>query len=123
MPPIYFDAFTRFGSKPKQHSAVRWTLQHLVDEMQHCSISGAMVIHSAQTLYDAMLENRRLIDKLAPHDFLFPIWNAMPHWAATFPTSGDFVKMMADHNVRMVALHPRTHGWVLDSPTSRPLLD
>ena len=29
---------------------------------------------------------------------------------------------MADHNVRAVALHPKTQGWALDSPTSRPLL-
>ena len=83
--PVYFDAFTRFGAKPRQHSAARWTLDHLIEEMHHCSISGALVLHTAQTLYDPMLENRRLLDLIVGHDFLFPIWNAMPHWCGDFP--------------------------------------
>lgn len=123
MAPNYFDAFTRFGAKPRQHSAQRWTLQHLVDEMRHCSISGALTCHTAQAIYDPMLENRRLLEKIKGHDFLFPIWNAMPHWSGVFPAPGDLVKMMAEHNVRAVALHPRSQNWGLDSPTSRPLLE
>lgn len=119
----FFDAFTRFGSKPRQHAAQRWTIQHLVDEMRFCSISGALVIHTAQTLYDTMLENTRLIDRIKGHDFLFPIWNALPHWTGVFPEPADLIERMKKNNVRAVALHPRTNGWVLRSPTSRPLLD
>jgi hypothetical protein len=121
--PTYFDAFTRFGPRPRQHPAARWSLDHLVEEMRFCSISGALVTHSAQWHYDAMLENRRLIDRIKGHDFLFPIWCAFPHWTGEMPEPGDLVKEMADRNVRAVMLNPGANAWSLTSRTSRPLLE
>lgn len=123
MPTIFFDAFTRFGPKPRQHPAARWSLDHLVDELKFCSISGALVAHSAQWHYDVMLENRRLIDRIKAHDFLFPIWCAFPHWTGEVPAPADLLKEMADRNVRAVMLNPGNNGWSILGKTSRPLLD
>ncbi len=123
MLPVYFDAFTRFGPQPRQHSAIRWTLEHLVEELKFCSISGALVTHCAQWHYDAMLENRRLLDRIRGHDFLFPIWCAFPHWTGEMPEPADLLKEMSDRNVRAVMLNTGTNGWSIISRTSRPLLD
>jgi predicted TIM-barrel fold metal-dependent hydrolase len=123
MSRIFFDAYTRFGPAPNQHFHRPWTLQHLIDEMHHCSISAALVSSTAQTQYDAQLENLRLIEALKPYDYLFPIWNVMPHWAGDFPEPAELTSLMQQHNIRAVMLHPTTNGWRLMSRTSRPLLE
>ena len=120
---MFFDAFTRFGPEPRRHGAHPWRLEQLTAEMQHCSISGALVAFSAQYTYDAMLENRRLLDRIAKHDHLFPIWVVMPHWAGDFPDPDELLDRMSEHDVRAAALCPKRHAWDLGSRTSRPLLD
>src|SRR5687768_9474515 len=123
MPALFFDAFTRFGPKIGQHPRQPYTLQHIIDEMAHCSISGALVASTAQTTYDAMFENLRLLEKLKPHDHLFPIWNVHPHWTGECPEPAKLTELMDRHNVRAVTLHPAANGWRVTSPSSRPLLD
>jgi predicted TIM-barrel fold metal-dependent hydrolase len=123
MPLTYFDAFTKFGPRPRVHGAHPWSFQHLLDELNHCSISAALVSSTGQTLYDAMFENRLLSEKLADHDWLFPIWNVAPHWTGEWPEPEKLTKLMQDSDVRAVTLYPRTNGWHLTSPSSKPLLD
>lgn len=119
---MYFDAFTRFGAKPHLHSNQPWTLEHLLDEMRHCSISGGLVTSTACTLYDSMLENVRLCEQLKDYDHLFPIWNVAPHWTDEFPAPEELTRLMKEYDVRAVTLNPRTNGWQLASETSEPLL-
>ena len=123
MPLTYFDAFTQFGPRPRSHGSQPWTLDHLIAELQHCSISGALVACTMQTQYDAMHENRRLSKTLEPYDWLFPIWNVHPHWTHEMPAPDDLVKMLGDHDVRAVTIYPQTNQWFLGSATSRPLFD
>ncbi len=123
MPALFFDAYTRFGPKPSQHPKQPYTLEQIVGEMRHCSISGGLVASMAQTAYDAMLENRRLVEKLRPYDFLFPIWNALPHWTGEFPEPTELTRLMRDADVRAVALNPVANGWRVTSRTSWPLLE
>ena len=63
---LFFDAFTRFGRRPNQHRAHPWTLDHLLAELKHCSISGALVADQLCVLYDAMHQNLALLEKLKP---------------------------------------------------------
>lgn len=119
---LYFDAFTRFGPKPSMHGMQPWTLDQLVAEMQHCSISGALVSATACLQYDALLENRRLSAKLARYDHLFPLWNVAPHWTDEMPEPAELTRLMVEANVRAVTLCPKNNGWNLFSKTSRPLL-
>lgn len=119
---IYFDAFTVIGPRAYAHGKSPWSLEHLVDEMELCSISGAMVFGSMQTQYDTMRENRRLLETLAPHDHLFPIWGVMPPVAGDFPAPQELLKEMAAHDVRMVSLFPKGAVWSLFSEWNRPLL-
>jgi len=119
---MFFDAYTSFGPKPRQHSAQPWTLQHLVDELEHCSISGALVTSTQCRLYDPMHENRRLADMLASYENLFPIWNVMPHWTGEFPKPDALLEEMSACGVRAVTIFPKTNGWNPVSITSEPLL-
>jgi len=119
---ICFDAFCRFGPRPNAHGREPWTLQHLIEELDHCSISAAMVASTLQLGYDAMRENRRLVDELAPYDWLHPLWNVFPHWTGETPEPAPFMALMRRHGVRAVTLCPKSNGWSLRSRTSRPLL-
>ncbi|MDD2709192.1 MAG: amidohydrolase family protein [Verrucomicrobiae bacterium] len=122
-PLIYFDAFTHIGPKANVHGAQPWSLDQLVVEMRHCSISGALVSSISSVHYDPMLENRRLSGQLSKHDFLFPIWNAMPHWTGEFPPPEELAGLMEQAGVRAVTLYPKTNGWGIQSKTSQPLLE
>jgi predicted TIM-barrel fold metal-dependent hydrolase len=122
MATMFFDAYTRIGPRPKDHGSHPWTLRHLLDELDHCSISGALVASTGQTQYDAMWENRRLTVQLAGKDHLFPIWNVLPHWSGECPEPEQLTRELDEHGVRAVSINPKTNGWDVRSRTSRPLL-
>ncbi|MDA0836677.1 MAG: amidohydrolase family protein [Planctomycetota bacterium] len=120
---LFFDAYTCFGPRPKTHGKHPWSFQHLLDELDHCSISGALVATTAQTLYDAEFENRRLSEKLAEFEHLFPIWNVIPHWTNEFPEPSELIRQMKGHDVRAVQIHPKTNGYPVTSDYTAPLLN
>lgn len=122
MSPIYFDAYTRFGPVQRLHGKHPWSFQHMLDELNHCSISAAMVASTAQLYYDSMFENLRLCEKLADYDWLWPIWTTRPHWTAATPEPVKFVELMRKHDVRAVQLFPKTESWPLLSRHSESLL-
>lgn len=119
---VLFDAYTCFGPFQLQHGRHPWSFQHLVDELNHCSISAALVSCSAQLYYDAMYENLRLSERLADHDWLHPIWNVYPHYLGSMPKPEELIKQMRGHNVRAVTIHPKTDDWNPLSRTSEPLM-
>jgi predicted TIM-barrel fold metal-dependent hydrolase len=121
MDTLYFDGYTRIGPWYQKHSQHPWSLDHLLAELDHCSISGALVSCRESVGYDAMLGNRRLCKTLEPYDHLFPLWNVHPHWTGECPAPRDLLKQMADHDVRAVVVHPTTNGWHPLSQTSMPL--
>lgn len=123
MSTIFFDAYTRIGPRRGNHSHHPWSLQHLLDEMNHCSISGALVASTGQLQYDCMYENQRLVETLSAYDHLFPIWNVMPHWSGDFPHPDELRASMREHDIRAITLHPNTNAWSVRSRTSRPLLE
>lgn len=120
---IYFDAFTRIGQRRNKHPAHPWSLEHLLGEMHHCSISGALVASTACVNYDAMRENLRLCEQLAPYDYLFPLWNVHPHWTGEMPEPDELLDLMRRNDVRAVCIHPKTNGWDALGSTSAPLFD
>ncbi len=122
MPAVFFDAFTRFGTKANIHAAQPWKLLDIVDEMNHCSISAAMVAHTMTVQYDPMLENLRLCDMLSEYDNLFPVWNVMPHWTGEFPGPDKLWELMETNQVKAVTVYPKTNGWDIASQYSTPLL-
>lgn len=118
---LFFDAFTRYGPRPKNHLAHAWRLDDIVAEMEHCSISGALVASSFSIYQDAMQGNLRLSSEIAGHPQLYPVWNVMPHHAGDFPSPRELEPLLRRHNVRAVVLHPKTNRWDGDAPHSAEL--
>jgi hypothetical protein len=108
---LYFDAFAEVGPRLDKHPAEAWTLADLLAEVQHCSISGALVSSTQSVIYDAMYGNLALSAALKPHKHLFAVWNVLPHQAGDFPPPAELGRRMREHDVRAVAVHPKTNAW------------
>ncbi|GLU53397.1 amidohydrolase family protein [Dyadobacter frigoris] len=120
---VYFDGYTRIGPRKYKHPAERWSLGHLQEEMNHCSISGALVASTLSVNYDAMFSNLELSGQIRAHANLFAIWNVMPHQTGEFPDPVELGKQMKLHNVRAVSLFPHTNEWDWKDQASHELLN
>lgn len=122
-PPLYFDAFTLIGNRRNKHRAEQWRLTDLLEELDHCSISGALVAHTLSVYYDPMYSNLELSDRLHSYPHLFAIWNVMPHHTGEFPEPKELGRLMKEHDVRAITLHPNTNNWDWRADHSQELLD
>lgn len=118
----FFDAFTRIGPRRYKHPAERWQLEDLIQEMDHCSISGAMVASTLSVTYDPMYSNLELSMKIKDKPNLFPIWNVLPHGTGEFPAPNDLKTKMDEHNVRALTINPLTNAWDWSAESSTELL-
>lgn len=121
-PSMFFDGFTQIGPKKYKHPSEQWSLKHLLTELDHCSISGALVSYTQSIVYDPMFSNLELSGMLKPYPHLFAIWNAMPAASGEFPEPEALGKKMEEHNVRAISLHAKTNAWDWRAPESEPLL-
>ena len=51
---LYFDAFTRVGTRASKPPQLPWRLDDVAADMDFCSISGALVASTMSVNYDAM---------------------------------------------------------------------
>ncbi|MHC4915463.1 MAG: amidohydrolase family protein [Planctomycetota bacterium] len=119
---LYFDAFARIGPRREKHLAEAWRLEELLGEMQHCSISGALVSSTRSVHYDPNYGNLGLSAALSEHPHLFAAWNVMPHATGEFPAPDELGRSMREHDVRAVTVYPRTNAWDPEAEHSRGLL-
>lgn len=120
--PMLFDCWAAYGPHPSKDPEQRWTLGHLLEDMDLYGIRGALVRHEQSLHYDPMFVNRRLAAEIAPHrDRLAPCWVAMPHQAGDFPEPEAFVRAMEEHDVRAVWLTPNTQGYPVHGDVLGPL--
>lgn len=122
-PSMFFDGFTQIGPKKYKHPAEQWSLEHLLAELDHCSISGALVSYTQSVVYDPMFSNLELSAMLKSYPHLFAIWNVMPSFSGEFPDPDTLGKRMQEHNVRAVSIHAKTNAWDWRAPQSGPLLN
>ena len=57
---VYFDCHAVIGQRPMKHSCVRWSTEHLLDDMALAEISGALLVHGVARSYDSMYGNERV---------------------------------------------------------------
>lgn len=119
----YFDAFTLIGPRRYKHLAERWQLSELLEEMDHCTISGAMVASTLSVYYDPMMGNLELSAQLKAYNNLFAVWNVMPHQTGEFPAPPELGMLMKEHNVRAISIYPLANGWNWKAGSSRLLLN
>lgn len=120
---LFFDAYTRIDPRTNKHPEERWSLEHLLEEMEQCSISAALVASTMSVTYDLQYSNLDLSRRLKPYPYLFAIWNAMPHQTGEFPEPEKLGKLMKEHNVRAISIYPKTNAWDWKADHSRVLLD
>ncbi len=120
---LYFDSFTEIGPRRQKHPAHPWKLEELLEEMDHCSISGALVAYTQSVSYDPLFGNLELCRRIAPYDHLFPVWNVLPAHTGEFPESRELRRLMEEHGVAAATLHPATNGWDWEADYSRDLLE
>lgn len=108
---LFFDGFTRVGLQRSDHPAGQWRLSQLLEEMDHCSVSGALVASALSVNYDLMHANLKLSAELKPYPHLFAIWNVMPHHTEEFPPPGELERLMKEHHVRALSIHPKGNAW------------
>ncbi len=119
---MYFDGFTQIGPRSKKHPSHAWKLADVLAEMDHCSISGALVTSTTAVSYEPMFSNLELSARIAPHDHLFAAWNVLPHHTGEFPAPGALQKLMRTHDVRAVTINPLTNSWDVLADHSGELL-
>ncbi len=119
---LFFDAFTRIGPRRYKHPAEQWRLEDVVQELDHCSISGALVASTLSVSYDAMHANLELSDALRSHPHLFAVWNVLPHQTGECLPPEALAFAMRENDVRAVTINPLSNGWDWQAATSEPLL-
>ncbi|NLF18738.1 MAG: amidohydrolase family protein [Lentisphaerae bacterium] len=120
--PILFDCWAAYGPHPSKDPEQRWTLAHLLQDLDLYGISAALVRHDQFAHYDPMHINRRLTAEIAPHrDRLHPCWCVMPHQAGDFPEPRALLKAMDEEAVRAALFLPNTHGYPIHEDILAPL--
>lgn len=120
--PMLFDCWASYGPHPAKDPDQRWTLEHLLEDLDLYGISAALVRHEQGLNYDPMHVNRRLVAEIANHrDRLFPCWNAMPHQSGDFPEPDAFCAAMDQADIRAVFITPNTHGYPIHADVLSPL--
>lgn len=119
---MFFDAFARIGPRRYKHPGEKWQLQDLIKELDHCSVSGALVASTLSLSYDAMYSNLELSNNLKPYPNLFAIWNVLPHHTNECLPPAQLKQKMTEHNVRAVTIHPASNGWDWSAQSSQELM-
>lgn len=122
MSSLFFDSYVIIGPRAHKHPVHAWKLEDVINEMEHCSISGALVTHQLCVQYDAMYGNMKLLEEIKNHSNLFPLWNVIPHHNGEFPEPEKLIEIMNENQVRAVSLYPRSNSWSLLSKLNSELL-
>ncbi|HWL52671.1 MAG TPA: amidohydrolase family protein [Chthoniobacteraceae bacterium] len=122
-PPLYFDAWTEIGPRARKHREESWSLEHLRSEMEQCSISGALVADTQTVHYDPLFANLRLSRLLEGDPRLYACWNLLPPGTGEFPEPEPLAGLLREHDVRAVAIHPRSNSWDFLSPLHQPFFE
>ncbi len=108
---LFFDCNASFGRYLRKPREARWSMDHLLGDLDLAGIGGALVYHRLADSFDSMLANVKLIEEIEGHrDRLFPCWIALPSISGEFPSVDAFVALMDAADVRAVRIEPEHYG-------------
>lgn len=123
-PLRFFDVNAAYGAFPNKPAEARWTLGHLLEDMDLADIAGALTHHHQAVFSEPMTGNRRLLKEIEPHRArLAPCWIALPEVGGEFPTAIDFVREMQDSGVRAVRIEVDAFSFPVTPRVWQPLRD
>lgn len=107
----FFDCHAEYGARPGKAPQERWSLDHLLADLELAGVAGALVRHTQARYDEPDYSNRRLLEEIAPHrERLWPCWTVVPPVLDDFPAPAELVRRMVAADVRAVTLYPKTHG-------------
>ena len=121
---MYFDCNATIGQRPQKHRRVRWSTEHILEDMDLSEIAGALVIHGVARSFDPVYGNARLKPELAKApDRLFGVWCLAPLGDPGFYETGDeLLQAMEASDIRAArlvpggfSLHPDVIGETLEA--------
>lgn len=122
--PLVLDCWAAYGRRPGKDVEERWTLDHLLDDMDFYGIGGALVRHEQGSYYDASYTNRKLMHEIREHrDRLFPCWSVMPHQTGEFCAPDELLREMRGDGVKAIFLRPTSNVYPIHEDVLRPLAD
>lgn len=111
----FFDCWACYGARHSMLPQNRWSLEHLLEDMEVAGINAALVRHSQSVICDTMQGNLRLIDEIEPHrDRLFPCWTALPQSLNGFAGADELYELMVGHGVKAIQLLPESMRFPID---------
>ncbi len=121
---VIVDSWTCYGPGPEKDAQERWTLKHLLEDMDFNGLPGALVRHRQMFCYDAMHVNYRLLAEIKPHrNRLLPVWAVQPHQAGDFPSPSELCRRMSNENIKAVFIQPALQGYPVHGDILKPLAE
>lgn len=118
----FFDCNAQIGRYGLKHPEAFTTAEELLDEMDYCGISDALIYHSMAKEYSPSVGNRMLMQELTDSR-LHPCWVVMPHHTEEMPSPDDLLQEMRDKGVRAVRAYPVFHQFRLSDWCASELLE
>lgn len=121
----FFDCNCSFGMRGIVNPGSFYKLEDLIERMKYYGIDKALVYHALAKEYNPAVGNSRLMEEIAGHPSLYPVWAVMPHHTGEFPEPEVLAGMLKENNVRAVRLFPGVgeQNFCLASWNSGPLLE
>lgn len=118
----YFDCFARIGRRAGKDILAPWTIEQLLEEMNRCQISAALVYSNQAKDPHPLVGNKLVVQACHEHPRLFPCWVGMPHHTGEIPKPEELIREMEANNVRALKIFPRIYKFAVDEPTLGELL-
>jgi predicted TIM-barrel fold metal-dependent hydrolase len=106
----FIDSNCMLGQWKKNAGICFYEADDLISFMDKSNISRCLVFHSLSKYSDIQTGNNILLKEIRSHDRLIPCAVAIPHYSGEFPCPEEFVKYLADNNIKAVRIFPAFHG-------------
>jgi len=119
---MFLDCNVSVGKSGYKHPRQLWRTEDIVQEMERCGISGALISHGVSKMHSPRHGNELLEAELAKSRRLLGAWVALPDHAGDFADPQTMISMMQQRGIHAVKLFPTTHQYDPDQRTIGKLL-
>ncbi len=119
---IYFDCFAAVGRRAGKDILAPWRTETLLNEMERCSIHGALVFAHAAKETHPDVGNPIVLDLCRQHERLHPCWVGLPHHTGEFPHPNELPAILKSAGVRALKIYSRIYHYNVNQATMGSLL-
>ena len=110
----FFDCNCAIGSYRTRVFRFARTAAELLEEMDFCNVSQALVYHTAMRFDLPTVGNELIVKEIEGHSRLLPVWTILPAHTQEQPDLAKLLKEMQTRGVRVLRLFPDDHRYSLD---------